>query len=239
MHNMFITQGFDWANGGSRKARIGNALLERIGWSARLVEPGSTGHQTSVEQRINIFHLVGQVLAYGVPGDLIEVGTFAGHTATLIGQVIASEGRGQKLHVYDSFGTAFGDSDPRRSLERNFHTAGVLLPEIHQGLFEETLPSRLPDQIAFANIDVGFGAHGEAAEAQAKLLEHILRHVYARMPRGAIGSLIDYWDSELHTNEVHENEGVTRGCQRFFNDKPERVQVLYGGCYTQGFFRKL
>ena len=27
--------------------------------------------------------------------------------------------------------------------------------------------------------------------------------------------------------------------QDVFADKPERVQVLYGGWYTQGFFRKL
>jgi O-methyltransferase len=239
MHNMFITRGFDWANGGSRKARLGNAILERLGMSARLVEPGSTGYMTSVEQRINLYHLVSQVLAYGVPGDLIEVGTFAGQTATLIGRVVAEEGQGQKVHVYDSFGAAWNDSNPRQSLERNFRTAGVPLPEIHQGLFETTLPSQLPEKIAFANLDVGFGGGEERAEVHAALLVQVLGHVYARMPRGAIGSLIDYWDPELHSNETHENWGVTRACERFFAGKPERIDVLYSGCFTQGYFRKV
>lgn len=238
MHNMFITRGFDWANGGSRKARLGNSLLERLGLSARLVEPGSTGYMTSVEQRMNIYHLVSQVLAYGVEGDLIEVGTFTGQNATLIARIVAGEGHGQKVHVYDSFGPAWNAPDPRQTLERNFRVAGVPLPEIHQGLFEETLPGQLPEKIAFANFDVGFGGHEARAEVHAALLVQVLGHVYPRMSRGAIGSLIDYWDPELHTNEVHENWGVTRACERFFTDKPERVQVLYGGCFTQGYFRK-
>jgi O-methyltransferase len=240
MHNnMFITKGFDWANGGSRKARLGNAVLEKLGVSARLVEPGSTGYMTSVEQRMNIYHLVSQVLAYGVEGDLIEVGTFTGQTATLIGRVVAEEGRGQKVHVYDSFEGAWGDQDPRMSLERNFQTAGVPLPEIHKGYFKETLPSQLPEKIAFANFDVGFGGREERAELHASVLMEVLGHVYARMPRGAIGSLIDYWDAGLHSDQIHENYGVTRACERFFAGKPERVFVLYAGCFTQGYFRKV
>lgn len=238
MHNMFITSGFDWANGGSRKARLVNWMLERLGVSARLVEPGSTGYMTSVEGRMNLLHLVSQVLAYGVPGDLIEVGTFTGQTATLIARVVAAEGRGQKVHVYDSFGAAWGDPNPRQTLEQNFQLAGVPLPEIHPGMFEETLPTQLPDQIAFAHLDIGFGGREERAEVHAAQLVEVLDHVYARMPRGAIGALCDYWDPALHSKEVHENWGVTRACERFFADKPERIDVLYAGCFTQGYFRK-
>jgi O-methyltransferase len=239
MHNMFITRGFDWANGGSRKVQLGNSILGRLGLSARLVEPGSTGYMTCVEQRANLYHLVSQVLSYGVEGDLVEVGTFTGQTATLIGRVLAGEGNGQRLHVYDSFGSAWDVPDPRQTLELNFRSAGVPLPQIHKGLFQETLPSQLPDKIAFANLDIGFGGREERAEEHASLLIEVLGHVYERMPRGAIGSLIDYWDDTLHAGEVHENYGVTRACQRFFADKRERVSVLYAGSFTQGYFRKL
>lgn len=240
MHNMFITRGFDWAPGGSRKVRLVNALLRRIGMSSQLVAPGSTGYMTSVEQRANIYHLVSQVLAYGVEGDLIEVGTFTGQTATIIARVVAEEGhRGQRVHVYDSFGPAWDEPNPRRALERNFQVAGVPQPEIHQGLFSETIPSQLPDRIAFANVDIGFGGGEDRAEQHASLLNEVLTHIYPRMPKGAICSLIDYWDTDLHTNEIHENYGVTLGCRRFFVDKPERVSVLYSGSFTQGYFRKL
>lgn len=238
MHNMFITRGFDWANGGSRKARLGNWILERLGLSARLVEPRATGYMSSVEERMNLYHLVSQVLTYGVEGDLIEVGTFTGQTATLIARVVAAEGGGQKVHVYDSFGAAWDEPNPRQTLEHNFQMVSVPRPEIHQGLFEETLPAQLPQKIAFAHLDIGFGGREERAEVHAAQLVHVLGHVYARMPRGAIGSLSDYWDPELHSNEIHEDWGVTRACQRFFADKPERVHVLYAGSFTQGYFRK-
>ena len=163
------------------KVRAGERLLERLGLSARLVEPGSTGYMTSVEQRMNIYHLVSQVLAYGVPGDLIEVGTFTGQTATLIARVVAEEGQGQKVHVYDSFGAAWNDPDPpARPRAQLPGPPGVPLPEIHQGLFEATLPSQLPEKIAFANLDVGFGGGEERAEVHAALLVQVLGHVYAR-----------------------------------------------------------
>lgn len=239
MHNTFITRGFDWAGPGSRKVELGNAVLRRLGVSARLVAPGSTGYMTSIEQRMNIYHLVSQVLAYGVEGDLIEVGTFTGQAATLIARVVAGEGRGQRVHVYDSFVPAFGDPNPRQSLEQNFRQVGAPLPVIHQGLFSETLPSQLPDKISFAHIDVGFGATDEAqAEAQSATLCQVFEHVYPRLSRGAVCSIIDYWDATLHTTEVHENYGVALACQRFLSDKPEKVSVLYSGSVTQGYFRK-
>ena len=238
MHNMFITRGFDWGGPGSRKLELGNALLKRLGVSTRFTAPGSTGYMTSVEQRINMYHLVSQVLAYGIEGDLVEVGTFTGQTATLIARVVAGEGKGQRVHVYDSFGAAWDASNPRQSLEDNFRTAGVALPEIHQGLFNETIPSQLPAKIAFANLDVGFGGREARAEEHSGVLCHVLEHVYPRLSRGAICSLIDYWDTELHADEVHENYGVTLGCSRFFADKQERVSVLYSGSFTQAYFRK-
>jgi O-methyltransferase len=187
---------------------------------------------------MNIYHLVSQVLAYGVEGDLIEVGTFTGQAATLIARVMVGEGRGQRLHVYDSFGPAWGDPNPRRSLEDNFRLVGAPLPEVHQGLFSATLPEQLPEKIAFAHLDVGFGGRAERAEEHSAVLCEVLKHVYPRMSRGGVCSLMDYWDAELHSNEIHENPGVTLACQRFLADKPERVSVLYSGSVTQGYFRK-
>jgi O-methyltransferase len=238
MHNQFITHGFDWNDSGSVKQRIANALLGRLGFSTRLNAPFTTGHRTSVEQRANIYHLVSQVLAYRVDGDLIEVGTFTGQTATLIARIVASEGHGQSVHVYDSFGPTFGDPDPRRTLEQNFREAGLALPGIHVGLFSETMPAQLPEKISFALLDIGLGGGEARAHRHRDELCFVLEHIYPRLSPGGICSLIDYWDPEVHTNEVHENPGVTLACEKFLADKPERISVLYAGFFTQGYFRK-
>ena len=88
MDNTFITQWFDWNRPGTRSARLVNAVLAKLGVSARLVSPHQTGSMTNVEQRINMFHLVMQVLTAGVPGDLVELGTFRGSSAALFQKVI-------------------------------------------------------------------------------------------------------------------------------------------------------
>ena len=98
---------------------------------------------------------------------------------------------------------------------------------------------RLPEKVAFANIDIGFGGREARAEAHAAQLIHVLESVYARMPPGAIASVSDYWDRNLHSREIHEDWGVTRACERFFADKPEEICVLYAGAFTQGYFRKI
>src|SRR5262245_55826411 len=103
MDNVFITQYFDWNQRGSPKAQLLNTVLSKLGLPARVTSPNRTGAMTNVEQRINIFHLVMQVLAYDVPGDLVELGTLRGSTAVLIESVIRMFGRGQALHVYDTF----------------------------------------------------------------------------------------------------------------------------------------
>ena len=133
--NMFITRGFDWSDGDRGARHLANQILGRLGLAARVYAPGSTGYQTSVEQRSNIYHFVSQVLAYQVDGALIELGSFTGQIATLIARIVAAEGCGQELHVYDTFGAAFGSADPLGELKRNFESLELPLPTIHAGLF--------------------------------------------------------------------------------------------------------
>src|SRR6478672_1525784 len=88
LDNAFITQFFDWDQPGSWKSRLVNGCLAKLGSYARLVTPARTGVTTNVEQRMNMFHLVSQVLAYGVAGEMVELGTFQGYSAVLIQKVI-------------------------------------------------------------------------------------------------------------------------------------------------------
>lgn len=236
MDNFFIAEDhFDWTNGGSRKMRLAARLLRALGFGVRLRATGSTGQMTNLEQRINLYHLLSQVLAYGVRGDIIEVGTYTGETAVMLQWVLDREGPERVLHVYDSFGHSWGSPDPLEQLKKNFQQHCGKLPQIHRGLFDQTLPAQLPEQIAFMNLDCGWGG---PAEEHARTLEFVLGQVYPRMPRGAICSLIDYWDPARAGEVNHTNPGVRLGVDRFLAGKPEKVLMLYSGEYSQAYFRK-
>ena len=58
---------------------------------------------TNIEQRINMYHLVSQVLVYGVEGDLVEVGCNSGQSSVLITKTMQLHNSDKKLFVYDSF----------------------------------------------------------------------------------------------------------------------------------------
>src|SRR4051812_10022447 len=103
MHNTFITRDFDWGfEGGPRLIRAANKLLRGLGKRVYVRASGVSGHMTNVEQRINLYHMVSQLLAYDVPGDFIEIGCFTGQTAVLISRVLHGESKSPRtMHVYD------------------------------------------------------------------------------------------------------------------------------------------
>lgn len=236
MHNIFITRYFDWAPKESWKVRAVNQLLTRLGRHARVVPPGNTGEMTNVEQRMNMYHLLSQVLVYGVPGAIVELGSFTGQCAALFAKVIEHYDPTRELHVYDSFedDQASGVRDVKAELVSGFERLGLRLPVIHQGWFQDLLPSELPEQIAFAHIDAGPGLSHAHLRAS---VSHCLEHVYPRLPPGAIGLLMDYCDPALNAS-WNLNPAVKEAADAFFEGKPESVSVLYAGELSHGYFRK-
>jgi O-methyltransferase len=236
MNNTFITRDFDWALSGSRSVQLANRMLRALGKKAWVRAPYATGHMTTVEQRMNLYHMVSQVLAYQVPGDLVEVGCFTGQTAVLFAKVLAGEGDGsRKLHVYDSFEGLWDTPNPLQSLKDNFAAHGLSLPELHAGWFKETIPSQLPEAISFAHIDCGWG--GDPAE-HGKVIHEVMSHIYPRLARGAICSIVDYSDPREVPEVEDANPGVKPAFDAFLANKPEKVSVLYGCEYGHGYFRK-
>lgn len=232
MHNPFIATLFPW-NRPSRKVALANRVLSRLGLKARLVSPASYWHDmTTQEQRINIYHLVSQVLRHDVPGALVELGCFTGETAAMIQTINQGEGQPPRaLHVYDSFEVSFAVERPVRTvLEENFRMHGLPLPAIHAGRFETTLPDQLPETIAFAHLDCGFG--GDPA-AHAAVLRQCLEHVYPRMAPGGIILLMDYARPEIW-DSWNGNPGVAMAADAFFADRPESVDILFAGEASQG-----
>jgi len=153
----------------------------------------------------------------------------------LFQKVIQGYAPERTLHVYDSFRMkAHVKGSVKEKLLGNFQTAATRPPIIHEGRFQDTVPSQLPDQICFAHIDCGQG--GDVARHK-QLVLFCLEHVYTRMTPSAVCLLMDYCDRSL-VGAWDCNPGVKLACDEFFKEKSESISVLYGGEYCHGYFRK-
>jgi O-methyltransferase len=184
---------------------------------------------TNTEQRMNLFHLLRQVLVYGVEGDVVDLGCYLGQTGVLFGKVLEEYAPDRQLHTYD----LFPNPEMLEVAGRNFSSAGLRLPMIHKGAMENTLPDELPQSICFAQIDVG---STEAGDVKALVL-HCLQSVYPRLSKGAVCVLQDYADASI-IDSWDPWPGVKAAADEFFAQKPESVSFLYAGYCSHGFIRK-
>jgi len=241
--NFFIVQLFDWKpQRVSRRVERVNAILKKLGVWTTLQLPRQTTGMTNIEQRMNLYHLLSQTLAYGVPGDVVEVGSNQGHSSVLIQKTIDQYDPTRRLHVYDSFeglpplspvdGTAFSPGQmktSRQKLVENFRQYGLRLPEIHEGWFQDTLPTGLPEQIAFAYLD------GDLYDS----IKVSLEYVYPRLSPGAVCLIDDYADPAVYPEAWNLLPGVKQACDEFFADKREKVSFIYSAEMSHGYFRKV
>jgi O-methyltransferase len=262
MDDLFITEYFDWqVRRNSYVDRVLNRALGKVGLrvgspasfvldkidstmrqiEGRTLSPLLSGRMTNVEQRMNMFHLVDQVLAYGVDGEFVELGCNSGQSSVLIAKIMQHYKSDKKLYVYDSFeglpplnsidGTAYHQGQLKTTedvLRYNFKKYDLPLPEIHRGWFSDTLPNGLPSKIAFAYLD------GDLYDSILISLEH----VYPRLTKGAICLIDDYGDPSINPGGWNKLPGVKKACDEYLADKQEKVSLLYAGDYTHGFFRK-
>lgn len=251
MDNVFISELFEeWRQPRpGRLTRAVNRGLEKLRVRARIHPELATGGMTSIEQRMNMVHLVTEVLIHEVPGDFVELGCHDGKSAALFTKVMQYYDDSRTLHVYDSFAglPAAHAKDAREdstegqmktteeALRDNFRRSGLPLPRIHKGWFTETLPGDgLPQAIAFAHLD------GDLYESILTSLEH----TYPRLSPGAVCLVDDYSDPGLF-DAVDQFPGVKLACDEYLADKPERVTLMYGGYNSKlgfgshGYFRKL
>ncbi|EDM38249.1 hypothetical protein PBAL39_01502 [Pedobacter sp. BAL39] len=191
----------------------------------------------TIEQRINYFHLLDQVIANDIDGDVIELGCFTGQCALILQKVIEQRRSPKQLYLYDSFDIKFRETGSiEEVLKNNFVNAGLKVPLLKKGFFEETLPTMLPEKISFAHIDCGFG--GDKI-AHSKVVQYCLNEIYPKMSLGAICVLMDYNDPEINGVGHDANPGVKIACDEFLKDKPEEMVCLYGNQFFHAYFRKL
>jgi O-methyltransferase len=259
MENFFITEYFDWKI--ERASNIDRALNLPLRWmglrfrfktaqifdksvyalTGKSFSPIRSGIGTSIEQRINMYHFVSQVIAYNVEGDIVELGCNEGQSAVLIQKLIEGLGSSKRLHLYDSFeglpaisvvdGTSYKEGDlatTENVVRQNFSRYSLHQPIIHKGWFKDTLPTQLPEKISFAHLD------GDLYDS----ILVSLQHTYPRLAKGAICLIDDYCDPAVYPDGWNYLPGVKKACDEFLSDKPERITYLYSGTFSHGFFRK-
>jgi O-methyltransferase len=187
----------------------------------------------STEQRNNLYLLADQALAFGVPGDLVAIGHNNASIARVIASVIDHHGAPATFHVYDN--TLDGDQPHQRAL-LDPRACGACSVRLHDGELQDTIPAELPPSIAFAVIDCG---QGDPPELHCQRILFCLGAVYPRLSPGAICVLMDHHDP-LRTVFGRDGEpGVKMASDIFLRNKPECMQLLFGGQYSQAFFRKV
>ncbi|MEO8150103.1 MAG: hypothetical protein ABI723_20870 [Bacteroidia bacterium] len=213
-----------------------NKGLSRYGFKI-VLQPNPKIDMSTVEQRINMFHLLESALTWGVEGEVVEFGCYAGQSAMLFQKVIMHFDKHKTIYLYDSFEATFGrPRDVEAELRNNFSHALLHNPVVIRGKLEDTVPLNLPEKISFAHIDCGIGID---QFIHKNLIIHLVNNVYHRMSTGAVCMFMDYYDKSKGHHGRDFNPGVKPACDEFFADKPEKVSALYGNQYSHGYFRKL
>ncbi|GAB2695094.1 TylF/MycF/NovP-related O-methyltransferase [Kitasatospora kifunensis] len=187
-------------------------------------------NMTDIDRLSNLYWALLSVLRGGVPGAVVELGCNAGLTSVFFGMVIATEDPARELHLFDSFEglpkpSAFDaylkEGDCRTSIDavhESFAHWGVPLPDIHPGWFEDTLPSQLPSQVAFAYLDGDF--------YNSILVS--LQHVWPQLATGGSILIDDYCDSERNPRAWDGLPGVKKACDDYFGPLGVTGRVLVG-----------
>lgn len=140
-----------------------------------------------------------KVLGKQIAGDVAEFGCYIGTSSLFIRRLLDARGENRTFHVYDSFeglpaksrqdesaaGTNFQAGQlavSKKQFIREFQKAGLKLPIIHRGWFNELADEDVPQQIAFAFLD---GDFYESIKASLKL-------VLPRMSKGGTIVVHDY-----------------------------------------------
>lgn len=190
----------------------------------------------SVEQLGNFDVLITALIAHRVPGDFVELGCYTGSTSVAFAWLLDELDPARKLHVFDRFDIELGSAqDIRARFEERMRARGVRMPVIHAGDVLRTVPEALPPAIAFAHIDLGTGSD---SASHAALMDHALKHVYPRLAPGGVMVFMDYHIPGVTVNGNDSNPAVRAACDRFFADKPERIQLLQGGACSHAYIRK-
>lgn len=179
---------------------------------------------------VHLYHLLCHACRASVPGDVVEVGCNEGLTSIFLWKVLRFLGCiNKKLWLYDSFDGMPEMSEKDRSrhpspcppgslaccaddvrINFDMRTGGRGGALIIEGRFEETLPAKLPSEIAFAFVDCDW--HNSTL--------HVLSALWPKIANGGVVVMDDYTVPAL--------PGVKLAVDLFFAGRPERPMPLAG-----------
>lgn len=216
----------------------------------------------NIEQEMNIYHLLSQIILLKIPGQIVELGCHRGATSAIIQKTLNQYNSCKKIYLYDSF-----EGLPKKnkkdgktrfqpgwcSIDENevcvfFKKINLeVRPIIIKGWFKDTLKKRLPKKICFAHLDGDFYSS----------IKESLERIYPKLSKGAIVVIDDYFDKKIHKKierQINSNKyskkngrkikinnilpGVKRACDEFFKDKKEKPLILVAGEERHAYFRK-
>lgn len=215
----------------------------------------------NIEEEMNIYHLLTQILLLKIPGDVVELGCNDGRTSAIMQKTLDEQKSKKKIYLYDSFEglpkkckqdgkTEFKEGwcmKTQKDLIDVFEKYKLKLPKIIPGWFKDTLPHRLPKKISFAHLDGDFYSS----------IKESLEAIYPRLSKGAVVVIDDYGVPKTHKkiqNLINKNRysedsgrkikirdnlpGVKKACDEFFKKKKEIIKILIAGEEKQAYFRK-
>jgi predicted O-methyltransferase YrrM len=112
---------------------------------------------------LDLYQMLVSIEERRVPGDVVEFGSYKGHSGWLIGRTLETLRSGRAVHLFDTF-----ESFPQESVGIDYFWGGtheVHLEEVRAkmselpavrlvpGDFEQTVPHNAPERIALAYID--------------------------------------------------------------------------------------
>ena len=157
----------------------------------------------SVEQEMNIYHLLSRVVLLKIPGEIVELGCHEGLTAAIMQKTLDQLKSKKKIYVYDSFEglpeQSKKDKGPitfkkgglktnENKLIKIFKKFKLRIPKINKYWFKNIPKSKLPKKISFAHLDGDF--YSSVKESLGK--------VYPLLAKGAIVVIDDYCDLKIH-----------------------------------------
>lgn len=165
-----------------------------------------------------------------IPGAVVELGCFRGAMTLWMRAVLDAHGDERPIHVYDSFlGLPETTEEDEIILPSGVMAATVqdvlatfaswdaAPPIMHAGWFEDTLPSQLPDAVAFAYLDGDLYSSTKTSLAEC----------VPRLSPGGVLILDDYADPAANPQAFVKLPGVKLACDEFFG-LPSPVDVLLG-----------
>ncbi|NCU30425.1 hypothetical protein EOL73_01450 [Candidatus Saccharibacteria bacterium] len=159
-------------------------------------------------------------------GEIVEFGCYAGTTSLFISRILQAQKVPRQFHVYDSFeglpekrvedqssvGEMFRPGElsvSKKQFIQNYKKAGLLLPQIHKGWFENFSADDVPKKIALAFLD---GDYYNSIKKSLCLIE-------SRLVPGAIIVVDDYTSEAL--------PGVARAVDEWLLTYPHKIRVEY------------